>query len=78
MCLKTKIGVCAKRSPNSNKRLRHTFITNLSLANVSPKTVQMLARHSDIKLTMQIYTHVNPEEQAKAINALSGLKRKKS
>lgn len=53
--------------------LRHTFITNLSLANVSPKTAQMLARHSDIKLTMNIYSHINPEEQAKAINALPGL-----
>ena len=57
--------------------LRHTFITNLSLANVSPKTAQLLARHSDIKLTMQIYTHVNPEEQAKAINSLPGFKPKK-
>ena len=53
--------------------LRHTFITNLSLANVSPKTAQTLARHSDIKLTMNIYSHINPEEQAKAINSLPGL-----
>ena len=28
--------------------LRHTFITNLSRANVSPKVAQQLARHSDI------------------------------
>ena len=53
--------------------LRHTFITNLSLANVSPKTAQMLARHSDIQLTMNIYSHINTEEQAKAINSLPGL-----
>jgi integrase len=53
--------------------LRHTFITNLSLANVSPKTAQALARHSDIKLTMNIYSHINPDEQAKAINSLPGL-----
>ena len=53
--------------------LRHTFITNLGLANVSPKTAQTLARHSDISLTMNIYSHINPEEQAKAINALPGL-----
>ncbi|MCL2306530.1 MAG: tyrosine-type recombinase/integrase, partial [Planctomycetaceae bacterium] len=53
--------------------LRHTFITNLGRASVSPKTAQLLARHSDIKLTMQIYTHVAPVEQAAAIKALPGL-----
>ena len=53
--------------------LRHTFITNLSLAKVSPKTAQLLARHSDISLTMKIYTHVTPVEQAAAIRALPGL-----
>jgi integrase len=57
--------------------LRHTFITNLSYANVAPKTAQMLARHSDIKLTMQIYTHINAQEQADAIKSLPGLTSKK-
>ena len=50
--------------------LRHTFITNLARANVSPKTAQSLARHSDIRLTMDIYTHVEQEEQATAIRGL--------
>jgi integrase len=53
--------------------LRHTFITNLSRANIAPKTAQLLARHSNMKLTMQIYTHVAPVEQAAAIRALPGL-----
>ncbi len=53
--------------------LRHTFVTNLARANVSPKMAQTLARHSDIKLTMSIYTHVAPVEQAQAIKALPGL-----
>ena len=56
--------------------LRHTFITNLSYANIAPKTAQMLARHSDIKLTMQIYTHINAQEQADAIKSLPGLTKK--
>ena len=55
--------------------LRHTFITNLGHANVKPKIAQTLARHSDIKLTMQIYTHINTQEQADAINSLPGLKK---
>ena len=50
--------------------LRHTFITNLGRAKVSPKTAQTLARHSDIKLTLGIYTHIDQEEQIQAINSL--------
>ena len=50
--------------------LRHTFITNLGKAGVNPKTAQILARHSDISLTMNIYTHVNREAEVAAINAL--------
>ena len=52
---------------------RHTFVSNLCRAGVSPQTAQILARHSDIKLTMNIYTHVAPEEQAAAIRQLPGL-----
>ena len=53
--------------------LRHTFITNLGRAGVSPKTAQTLARHSDISLTMQIYTHIDQAEQEEAINSLPPL-----
>jgi hypothetical protein len=49
--------------------LRHTFITNLGKAGVDPKTAQILARHSDINLTMNVYTHVSRKAGA-AINAL--------
>jgi len=53
--------------------LRHTFITNLGRAKVSPKTAQTLARHSDISLTMNIYSHIAEDEQIEAINALPGI-----
>ena len=53
--------------------LRHTFITNLSRANVAPKVAQTLARHSDIRLTLNIYSHADNEDQAKAINSLPRL-----
>lgn len=36
--------------------LRHTFVTWLSASGVAPRTAQMLARHSDIRLTMRTYT----------------------
>ena len=53
--------------------LRHMFITNLARAKVDPKTVQTLARHSDIRLTMDVYTHLDQQEKSAAINCLPGL-----
>ena len=51
---------------------RHMFITNLERAGVSPRTAQTLARHSDIRLTMGIYTHIELSDQAAAIRTLPG------
>jgi integrase/recombinase XerD len=50
--------------------LRHTFITNLERAGVSPRTAQTLARHCDIRLTMGIYTHIGLHDQSSAIELL--------
>ena len=49
---------------------RHTFISNLTRAGVGPKMAQTLARHSDINLTMRIYTHVADEDRTAAIATL--------
>ena len=49
---------------------RHTFITNLARAGVHPKLAQSMARHSDVNLTMGIYSHVEVAQQADAINTL--------
>lgn len=45
---------------------RHTFLTLLSNAGVSPKTIQVIAGHADISTTMNIYTHGQIEEIQKA------------
>jgi site-specific recombinase XerD len=52
--------------------LRHLFITNLERAGLSPKMAQTLARHSDIRLTLGVYTHVGLHDQSAAINTLPG------
>ena len=52
---------------------RHTFITNLAKGGVSPKVAQMLARHSDIRLTMNVYTHTDLAEKVCAISKLPSL-----
>ena len=52
---------------------RHTFITNLSKVGVSAKTAQTMARHSDIRLTMNTYTHTELAEKQAAVEKLAGL-----
>jgi integrase/recombinase XerD len=49
---------------------RHTFITNLGRAGVSPKTTQELARHSDIRLTLNVYTHAELADKIEAVRRL--------
>lgn len=53
--------------------LRHTFITRLALAGVSPKVAQTLARHSTITLTMDRYAHVGLQDHAGALAALPAI-----
>jgi hypothetical protein len=52
--------------------MRHMFITSLERAGVRPKMAQTLARHSDIRLTLGVYTHVELDDQTAAIAALPG------
>ena len=49
---------------------RHTFITTLERSGISPRTAQSLARHSDIRLTMGVYTHIELHDQQAAIERL--------
>ena len=50
--------------------IRKTFITNLSRAGVSPNTAQLLARYSDINLTINTYSMLGVLDQAAAVEAL--------
>ena len=51
---------------------RHIFITSLERAGIRPKMAQTLARHSDIRLTLGLYTHVELHDQTAAIESLPG------
>jgi integrase len=53
--------------------LRTTFGTLLSKGGVAPRTAQAAMRHSDIKLTMQVYTDPKLLDVAGALNALPAL-----
>ncbi len=53
--------------------LRHTFLTNLARSGVQPATAQRLAHHSDVRLTLGRYTHVDLGEQYEALKLLPDL-----
>ena len=53
--------------------LRHTFATLLSKSGVVPRMAQELMRHSDIRLTMNVYTHLKLIDTAGAVESLPSI-----
>ena len=53
--------------------LRHTFGTLLSKGGVTPRTAQAAMRHSDLKLTMNVYTDPALLDVRGALDALPAL-----
>jgi integrase len=53
--------------------LRHTFVTNLSKGGVAPLVAQAAARHSDIGLTMNVYTDPKQLDVVAALATLPSL-----
>jgi integrase len=53
--------------------LRHTFGTLLSKGGVTPRTAQAAMRHSDLRLTMNVYTDSRLLDTAAAVNRLPPL-----
>lgn len=50
--------------------LRHTFATTLAVKGVHPSTAQKMLGHSDIRMTLAIYTHATDDMQDAATDAL--------
>ena len=51
--------------------LRYTYITTLIRQRINPKAVQRYAGHSDIRMTLEIYTSVLGEDMHEVMQALS-------
>jgi Phage integrase family len=52
--------------------LRHTYVSRLVMAGVDRRTVQELAGHKIISMTMR-YAHLGPEQKRRAIGLLDGV-----
>ena len=57
--------------PFTPHQLRHTYATLLYSAGVDMLTAQKLLGHSDIKVTMGIYTHLEDQKRQLSISALN-------
>jgi integrase len=51
--------------------LRHTFATTLAAKGVNPGTAQKLLGHSDVRMTLAIYTHATDGMRDEAMGAIS-------
>jgi len=52
---------------------RHGYVTEICKANVSPRVMMALARHSDPRLTMKRYSRIGTIDTAKALDCLPRL-----
>jgi integrase len=50
--------------------LRHSLVSYLVRSKTDPKTVQALLRHSDVKTTLQLYSHSVSEDRMAAQGAM--------
>ena len=50
--------------------LRHSYVSMLARSGIAPKLAVELARHSDIRLTMNRYAHVTLQDRAEAVRNL--------
>ncbi|MDO4650739.1 MAG: site-specific integrase [Eubacteriales bacterium] len=49
---------------------RHTYCSNQAKAGMNPKTLQYLMGHSDISVTMNVYTHIGLEDAEEELRKL--------
>lgn len=54
---------------------RHTYCSNQAKAGMNPKTLQYLMGHSDISVTMNVYTHVNFDDAEEELRRMEELRK---
>lgn len=64
-----RAGIIAEGHPHFH-RFRHSFASNLLRAGASITETQRLMRHSNVQLTLAVYSHLLPEDLARAVNLI--------
>ena len=57
---------------------RHTYCSNMARSGISAKTLQYLMGHSDISVTLNVYTHLGLEDAKKEISEIEVKEKKKA
>lgn len=53
---------------------RHTYCSNMAKEGINPKTLQYLMGHSDIVVTLNVYTHLGLDDARAELNRLKEAK----
>ena len=54
---------------------RHSYCTNMANSGMNPKTLQYLMGHSDVSVTLYIYTHTGYDDAKKELARLKEAKK---
>ena len=54
---------------------RHTYCSNMAKSGMNPKTFQYLMGHSDIGVTLNVYTHMGLDDAEKELQKMQGLEK---
>lgn len=54
---------------------RHTYCSNQAKAGMNPKTLQYLMGHSDISVTMNVYTYIGLDDAEKELRRMEEFQR---
>lgn len=57
---------------------RHTFCSNMAKSGMNPKTLQYIMGHSDISVTLNVYTHLNYDDAEEEMQKVVGTASEKS
>ena len=57
---------------------RHTFCSNMAKSGMNPKTLQYIMGHSDIAVTLNVYTHLGYEDAEEEMQKVTEISSKKS
>lgn len=54
---------------------RHAYCSNMAKLGMNPKTLQYLMGHSDISVTMNVYTHISFDDAEEELKRMEGFRK---